>query len=235
VRTFASIGGAALAAAATVLLLLRLASNGGTPSDPRPASTAPAPSASMGAMDARQLGFRLLASADTEEIHAGMETLSRAAEAGDVEAEVALGRIFLRGLPAVPKDAARARDWFLRAEAAHHPSAAYFLGVMSQNGEGVKADPAAAARFLEVAAQEGQPHAMFLLANAYRAGAGVPKDEAKALTLYENAGEMEHPAALQALALAYQHGELGLSPDEAESRRYAMEAEHAIKHPPPPP
>jgi TPR repeat protein len=73
---------------------------------------------------------------------------------------------------------------------------------------------------------------MFLLANACRAGAGVPKDEAKALALYAKASELEFPAALQALAMAYTYGELGLTPDEDESRRYAMEAEHALKHPP---
>jgi TPR repeat protein len=103
---------------------------------------------------------------------------------------------------------------------------------MTQRGEGVQADPRAAARWLEIAANEGSPHAMFLLANACRAGAGVPKDEAKALALYAKAGELEFPAALQALAMAYAYGELGLTPDQDESRRYAMEAEHALKHPP---
>jgi TPR repeat protein len=71
---------------------------------------------------------------------------------------------------------------------------------------------------------------MFLLANAYRSGAGVPRDDARALKLYEQAAESEHAPAMQALALAYEHGELGLAPDPAESRRYAMEAEHALRH-----
>jgi TPR repeat protein len=106
---------------------------------------------------------------------------------------------------------------------------------MSQNGQGVRADPAEAARWFDIAAQGGSPDAMFQLANAYRAGAGVPKDEAKAVELYEKAGEMEHAAALQALAMAYMYGELGLKPDPDEQRRYRMAAEHAIKHRPIPP
>lgn len=182
--------------------------------------------------DARELGLRLLALSNPEEVRAGLSSLTKSAEQGDVESQVGLGRIYLQGIPTVPKDAGRAHGWFTRAAAAHHPSAEYYLGVMSQSGEGVAADPAAAARWFESAAQGGSPHAMFLLANAYRAGAGVPRSDAKALELYARAGELEHPAALQALAMAYQHGELGLEPDDAESRRYAMEAEHAIKHAP---
>ncbi|WP_437534121.1 tetratricopeptide repeat protein [Sorangium sp. So ce726] len=195
------------------------------PSSP---SRSEAPPAS--GMEARALGFRLLTLADPGEVLAGMDSLARAAEKGDVEAQVSLGRIYLKGLPSVPRDTARARAWLLRAAPSQHPSAAYFLGVMSQNGDGVKVDPAEAARWFEIAARGGSPDAMFLLANAYRAGAGVPRNDRKAVELYESAGEHEHPAALQALAMAYRYGELGLEPDEAESRRYTMEAEHAIQH-----
>jgi TPR repeat protein len=179
---------------------------------------------------ARELSFHLLALSSSNEVLAGVAALTKSAELGDVEAQIGLGRIYLKGHPAVPKDPKRAREWLLRAAPSRHPSAAYFLGVISQSGHGVKADPAEAARWFDIAAQGGSPDAMFLLANAYRIGAGVPKDEAKAVELYEKAGKMEHAAALQALAMAYQYGELGLKPDEAEQRRYMMEAEHALHH-----
>ena len=235
--------GAGLAAVAPVLLILWLCRGGEATSDRPDLAAAPGSQPSQAlpespllrAMDGRELGLRLLALSDPAEVRAGLATLTKSAEQGDAEAQVALGRIHLRGIVGVPKDAGRAHAWFERAAAAHHPSAAYFLGVMSRSGEGAPADPAAAARWFETAAQEGSPHAMFLLANAYRAGAGVQRSDAKALDLYAKAGELEHPAALQALAMAYQHGELGLEPDDAESRRYAMEAEHAIKHAPTPP
>jgi uncharacterized protein len=239
VRRVTVLGGAALFVAMALLAVLWLR-RGDRPEDGHPAassSIAPnlgtmGPQAAPNPSALRALGDRLLALSTPEEVLAGMKSLTKAAEQGDVEAQIALGRIFLQGLPAVPKDVMRAREWFVRAEASHHPSAAYFLGVMSQNGQGAKADPAAAAHWFEIAAQAGSPDAMFLLANAYRAGAGVPKNDAKAIELYEKAGEMEHPAALQALALAYLYGELGLEPDEAEHRRYMMAAEHAIKdHP----
>ncbi|HWL87471.1 MAG TPA: tetratricopeptide repeat protein, partial [Polyangiaceae bacterium] len=169
---------------------------------------------------------------DASEVRAAVERVTRAANDGDVGAQLVLGKTYLQGLPAIPKDAARAHDWFLRAAAAGNASAAYYLGVMSQGGEGTKMDPVEAGRWFEKAASAGSPHAMFLLANAYRAGAGVAKDPAKALELYRRASELEHPAALQTLAMAYLHGELGLEPDESEYRRYEMEAEHALQHPP---
>ncbi|WP_437745034.1 tetratricopeptide repeat protein [Sorangium sp. So ce1504] len=235
VRLAVLVGGVLVLGGAAALSLGGLR-EGDRPEADRPmAAAAPSPPSRPGApppsgMEARALGFRLLTLADPGEVLAGMDSLARAAEQGDVEAQVSLGRIYLKGLPSVPRDAARARAWLLRAAPSQHPSAAYFLGVMSQNGDGVKADPAEAARWFEIAARGGSPDAMFLLANAYRAGAGVPRNDRRAVELYESAGEREHPAALQALAMAYRYGELGLEPDEAESRRYTMEAEHAIQH-----
>ncbi|AUX48849.1 uncharacterized protein SOCE26_103920 [Sorangium cellulosum] len=229
------VGGAALLGGAVALSLVALGGDerpeasrptlAAAPSSPSP-SRAPLPRGT----DARALGLRLLTLPEPGEVLDGMKSLTEAAEQGDVEAQISLGRIYLKGIPSIPRDAARARDWLMKAAPSRHPSAAYFLGVMSQNGEGTRADPAEAARWFEVAAEGGSPDAMFLLANAYRAGAGVPRNDSRAVELYERAGELEHPAALQALAMAYLYGELGLEPSEAENRRYMMEAEHAIKH-----
>lgn len=238
-RRVTLIGGGALCLAAALLLAWLGRSARQEPERPALA-VVPSPSSQSsaepgGSLAMRNLGFRLLGLSDPEQVKAGMQTLTSAAEQGDVEAELSLGRIYLAGMPTVPRDVTRAREHFLRAESSHHPSAAYFLGVMSQNGQGVRADPREAARWFEIAAERGSPDATFLLANAYRAGAGVPKDDKKALELYEKAGELEHAPALQTLAMAYLHGELGLERDEAEYRRYMMEAEHALQHRPVPP
>ena len=201
----------------------------------RPADASSPPSSPGAAEDSRRLGHQLMALSDPRQVGAAVARLRAAAERGDVEAEVALGKIYLEGLPAVPKNAALAGDYFFRAAATNHPSAAYFLGVMLKNGDGCKADPAAAVRWFGIAAQSGSPQAMFMLANAYRAGAGVPKSYPTALQLYQKAADLEHPAALQTLAMAYLRGELGLEPDESAYRRYSMEAEHAIQNPLPAP
>ncbi|WP_394829934.1 tetratricopeptide repeat protein [Pendulispora albinea] len=169
---------------------------------------------------------------EAREVHEAIETLTKAANDGNVIAELTLGKAYLQGVPTLPKDPARAHDWFARAAETGNANAAYYMGVMSKSGEGTKRDPEEAIRWFEKAADAGSAHAMLLLANAYRNGEGVAADPKKALDLYQRAAELDHPAALQALAMAYQRGELGLSPDEAESRRYTMEAEHALQHAP---
>jgi TPR repeat protein len=156
--------------------------------------------------------------------------MTAAAEAGDVAAQVALGRLLRRGSPEAPRDLERARALFLAAEATRPGSAAYELGLMSQSGQGAPADPSAAVRWFERAVQAGSADAMFMLANAARAGIGTPVDPARAVSLYEQAAALEHPEAMQALALAHLHGELGLPIDEAESRRYMAAAGHALQH-----
>ena len=152
-----------------------------------------------------------------------LAALTAAAESGEVDAQVALGRRYLRGSARVAADIGRARAWFLRAEAARPGSAALELGRMSQS-------PVEAVRWFELAVHAGSADAMFLLAGAARTGAGLPRDDARAIALYQRAAAMEHPEALQALALAYLHGELGLPVDESESRRYMAAAGHALRH-----
>lgn len=161
---------------------------------------------------------------------AELAALTAAAESGDVDAQVSLGRRYLSGSARLPADVGQARAWFLRAEAARPGSAAYDLGRMSQSGKGGPADPVEAVRWFELAASAGSADAMFLLAGAARSGTGLPRDDARAVALYQRAAAMEHPEALQALALAYLHGELGLTIDEAESRRYMAAAGHALQH-----
>lgn len=176
------------------------------------------------------LAARLRAASDPDERTAGLEALTDAATRGDASAQVELGRLYLQGLPGVPRDPQRARTWLQRAESTHHPEAALYLGILDQSGQPGAQGLESAARWFEVAAQRGSSEAMFRLANAYRAGAGVRRDEARAVALYEQAGRSEHAGALQTLAMAHLHGELGLTPDEAEHRRYMKAAEHAISH-----
>lgn len=168
--------------------------------------------------------------ASHDEAEAPLAALTAAAESGDVDAQVTLGRRYLRGSAELPADVGQARAWFLRAEAARPGSAAYELGRMSQSGKGVPADPVEAVRWFELAVRAGSADAMFLLANAARTGAGLPRDDARAVALYQRAGALEHPEALQALGLAYLYGELGLAVDESESRRYMAAAGHALQH-----
>jgi TPR repeat protein len=181
--------------------------------------------------DARARGERLLTMQDAEQARASAARLAEASRHGDYDAAVALGRLYSNGTPLFPRDAARALPYFRQAAAAHHAAALYFLGVMTQRGEGVPADAAQAAQLFAAAAAAGSAQAMFLLGNAYRSGNGVPHDERRALELYQRAGEHGNAAALQTLAMAYRYGELGLEADESAAGHYQAEAEHSLHEP----
>ena len=88
-----------------------------------------------------------------------LEDWWRKAEAGDAQAQNALGVIHALGRGVAHDDAA-AIGWFQRAAAQGLASAQNNLGVMLRNGQGVPADPGAAARWFRQAAEAGLSIAM---------------------------------------------------------------------------
>jgi TPR repeat protein len=184
------------------------------------------------APEMRALEHALGTMRDAAQARAAVARLEEAAAQGDVAADVALGRVWRDGTSPLGRDAARALHHFEHAAAARDATANYYLGVMTQRGEGVPADSAAAAQLFALAAAQGSAQAAFLLGNAYRTGSGVPRDERRAVALYQEAGERGNAAALQALALAYRYGELGLAADESAATHYQVEADHAAHEAP---
>jgi TPR repeat protein len=183
------------------------------------------------AADTRALGAALFTMQDATRARATAAQLDAAAHDGDGDAAVALGRLYIVGTPLFPRAPARALSYFRQAAATHAATAQYYLGVMTQRGEGVPADAARAAQLFTAAAAAGSDQAMLLLANAYRSGNGVARDERHAIELYQRAGEHGNAAALQTLAMAYRYGELGLERDESAAVHYQAEAEHALQEP----
>lgn len=100
--------------------------------------------------------------------------------------------------------------------------AAYRLGLMVRNGEGMPADPARAAALLTEAARGGVPAAMFVLANMLAAGEGGPRDETAARRWLETAAALDYPEALQQLALT--------EPDPRKAELLMRQAAHAMTH-----
>lgn len=100
--------------------------------------------------------------------------------------------------------------------------AAYRLGLMVRNGDGVPRDAALAARWMEQAARAQLPQAMFTLSNMLAAGEGVARDGQAARFWLEQAAGMGHPAALQELALR--------EPDPHKAELLMRQAAHALQH-----
>jgi len=80
------------------------------------------------------------------------------AEAGDADAQTALGTLYYLGL-GVAKDLTRARRWFEQAARAGHAGAQLHLGVIYRFGHGVPQDIFQAYLWLYAAARQGHERA----------------------------------------------------------------------------
>ena len=87
------------------------------------------------------------------------------------------------------------------------------LGVMYQNGKGVKMDMAEAIKWFRKSANLGNRVAQFTLADLYLNGNGVPRDEVEARKLYQKAAEQGHGLAQSFMGWFYANGRLGLPKD----------------------
>ncbi|SAK84431.1 Sel1 domain-containing protein [Caballeronia hypogeia] len=190
------------------------------------------------------LGSVLVVQKDPSRVQEGIDWLERAAEAGEVPAQLALGRVLLKGATGETPDYAQSRKWLERAarslpatsptvaanpdghDAPAGAQAAYSLASIYRNGYGVPRDPAAGTHWLSLAASWGVAQAQFQLANVYRERG----DDAQALEWLKRAAASENPEANLELAMAYRNGELGLHKDEAEYWSYVKETMHDYKH-----
>jgi TPR repeat protein len=89
----------------------------------------------------------------------------------------------------VPKDLARAAEWYRRAADRGLPAAQFNVGLAYAYGFGVEKDEAEAVRWFERAADAGHEMAQKHLGLAYLMGKGIEKDEARALMWLELAAE----------------------------------------------
>lgn len=123
-----------------------------------------------------------------------------AAAKGDADALYNLGEAHRVG-KGVPRDLARAEEYFGRAAAQGHLLASDTYGVLLfQRGERQRALP-----FIRAAADRGDPRAQYLLGIAHFNGDLVPKDWVRAYALVSLARQQGLPQAAGALAQMDQH------------------------------
>ncbi len=126
--------------------------------------------------------------------YAAAESELRAlAEAGDADAQNALGTLYSDGL-AVPRDYRSAADWYEKAAQQGHAQAQFNLGFLHYHGAGegdlaLPQDLAQATRWLSAAAEAGNPMAAQLLGRIYSRGHGTEADEEAALHWSRRAAE----------------------------------------------
>ena len=117
------------------------------------------------------------------------------------------GQDFGKGLDAYDRGdfATALREWKPLAEAGM-ARAQYGMGVIYDNGEGVKQDHAAAARWYRLAAEQGYASAQTKLALKFRNGDGETRDYAEAVKWYRLAAEQGEAEAQNSLGFLYGNG-----------------------------
>jgi hypothetical protein len=133
---------------------------------------------------------------DTECLHkapAGIALTSHIAKAksGNVQSMFCAGAIKLY----VSKEYHNAIPWLEQAANAGHMRAPLVLGILYEQGTGVKEDAATAAKWYQKGMDNGNAAAVRRLSEMYRLGLGVPHDEKKARELMNRAVEMGDKAA----------------------------------------
>jgi TPR repeat protein len=96
----------------------------------------------------------------------------------------------------------------LQAGRLGHPKAQATLGIAYQNGNGVRRDDMAAARWYSLAAAQGHRAAQYALAGMYEEGeGGLPKNVAKARELYLLSANQGFDKAQLEVGIAYEVGD----------------------------
>ena len=102
------------------------------------------------------------------------------AQAGDANAQVALGNVFAEGLYGVPQNDAEAFRWYERAAEAGNSMGEFMLGSCYEQGKGPAKSFSEAAAWYKRSAGKGFAAAQAALGTLYSTGQGVARDPVEA-------------------------------------------------------
>ena len=133
-----------------------------------------------------------------------------AAERGDPDAQLQLGRAYIRGR-GVPQDLGEGANWIRLAAEQGHADAQQALAVAYTRGVGLPMDLREAERWYRLAAEQGNPTHQVLLGEKYSQGDGVLRDGEEAARWFLRAAEQGD--AYAQLLLGYQYSGEGILND----------------------
>lgn len=148
-----------------------------------------------------------------------------AAEAGNAEAQMYLGRMYANG-QGVLKDDAQALIWSRKAADGGNLRALATIGVMYEAGRGgLGKDELEALKYYRKAADAGDPRGLARLGNMYALGTGgLTRDEVQAASLYRRAAEGGEYLGMLNLARMYGRGAGGLPKDDVQAGNWLRRA-----------
>jgi TPR repeat protein len=133
-----------------------------------------------------------------------VKLLTRAADAGHVQSQVALAEIHLQGV-IVPKDVALAFKYFHMAAERGHPDSLRNLGVLTLAGEVVMRNVPLGLSYLHQAADLGNAQALFTLGNFHFGDGGVQEIDFRAAAgFFRRAAKLRHTESLIILQVLYE-------------------------------
>ena len=135
-----------------------------------------------------------------------LDRLTKQAESGDPNAELAIALRYLDSSSSVHNPAA-GMSWMTRAAKQGNPVAQYGLGSLYQKGVGAKADAIQAMHWYEAAALQGNRKAMHDLAVAYAEGLGGVKSPSEAVRWFARAASLGYVDSQFNLAVLYERGD----------------------------
>lgn len=139
-----------------------------------------------------QLGILYIENEST--LDEGLDWLRQAAEHAQVDAALALGKIYARGKYSLEPDMHEAARWYRRAAQEGNAQAQYVYALMCLTGSGVERNDKQGMSWLQLAAGRDYLPAVEKLAECYRKGQGTPADAMLADVWEQRAAELEAAA-----------------------------------------
>ena len=150
---------------------------------------------------------------------AAVEWYQQAAEAGNSEAMIRLGRMHESGAGGLSKDDTQARDWFLKSAALGNQDAKVILARLKRGQE------TEVVRTLRSEAEAGSAVAMCNLGRMYDQGqGGLAKDEVEGMKWYRKAADSGSSWAMRCIGVNYAYGSGGVSRNELEAIQWYRKA-----------
>jgi hypothetical protein len=129
------------------------------------------------------------------------DAVRQSADSGDKQAQLMLGTMYEDGLAGLPSDLREAAYWYEQAARQDYPKAQYNLGLLYEDGRGVKQNYGQAAYWYDKAAKAGFTEAQNNLGVLYASGHGVKKDSKRAEKLFSEAAGQGNANAKRNLGL----------------------------------
>ena len=151
------------------------------------------------------------------------EALQQLAGRGNSDAQFELGVRYLGG-DGMPKDAAKAAEWFQKAADQQHLGAMNAMGTLYQEGLGLSKDEKKAFEWFQKSAKYGFPLAQQNLAECYDNGKGVEKNEAEAFKWLGRSAHQDFAPAQAQYAWKLEHGGQGIEKSTHEAAQWYLRA-----------